>query len=92
MFAKRLLTVLVAVIAILAVSGGLAFAAGKGSAHRNGSGHRSGTAAKGASDPRLDFGVWTPFVFGRKGSFDFDGAFRFHSGSQIGRASCRERV
>jgi hypothetical protein len=83
MFAKRLLTVLVAVIAILAVSGSLAFATGKGSAHRNGAGQRSGTAARSASDPRLDFGVWTPFEFGRKGSFDFDGAFTFHSSSPV---------
>ena len=83
MFAKRLLTVLVAAIAILAVGGSLAFAAGKGSAHRNGSGHSPGTAARSASDPRLDFGVWTPFEFGRKGSFDFDGAFTFHSSSPV---------
>jgi hypothetical protein len=82
MFAKRLLAVLVAAIAILAVEGGIAFAGVNGSAHRAGSGHRAGAAAR-VGDPKLDFGVWTVFSFGQKGSFNSDGAFTFHSRSPV---------
>jgi hypothetical protein len=82
MFAKRLLAALVAAIAILVVGGGIAFASVNGNAHRAGSEHRSGAAAR-VADPKLDFGVWTGFSFGRKGSFNFDGAFTFHSKSRV---------
>jgi hypothetical protein len=83
MFAKRLLAVLGAAIAILAVGGGFAFAAVNGNAHRTGPGHQSGATARGVGDPKLDFGIWTSFEFGPKGSFNFEGAFTFNSSSPV---------
>jgi hypothetical protein len=82
MFAKRLLAAVPAAIAILAVSSGLAFAAVNGNVQRTGSGHRSDAAA-GGGDQKLDFGIWTPFEFNGKGSFNLDGAFTFHSSSPV---------
>jgi len=83
MFAKRLFAAVVTAIAILAVASGVAFAAVNGHVHRAGHGHQSGATASGGGDPRLGFGVWTPFQFGPKGSFNEEGAFRFRSGAPV---------